>query len=230
VLSNHDQSRHVTRFLQSMHARDAATSDRLAKAAAVLVLTLRGTAFLYYGEEIALPDVDVPVDEIVDPPARRASWSFPWWNRDRARSPMPWSGARNGGFTTGRPWIRVIPDASRRNVEAQAADEESVLSTYRRLLAIRRESPALSGGTLRRLDTDGDDVLGYVRESEADRVLVIVNFASRSRRLRLPEGRWTRRLGTDPSTSDRVLSGEITLRGLEALVLADGRADGSATA
>jgi alpha-glucosidase len=208
-----------------MHARDAGTNDRVARAAAVLVLTLRGTPFLYYGEEIGLPDVDVPVDEIVDPPARRASWSFPWWNRDRARSPMPWSPAPNGGFTTARPWIRMIPDASRRNVAVQAADETSVLSTYRRLLAIRRESPALNGGTLRRVDTDADDVLAYVRESADERVLVTVNFATRARRLRLPEGRWNRLLGTDPGTPERALTGEIALRGLEALVLSESTAE-----
>ena len=110
VLSNHDQPRHATRYARG------AGRDAVAKAAAVLLLTLRGTPFMYYGEEIALGDIKVPRREIVDPPARRY-WPLPlWWNRDGCRAPMPWSGGPNGGFTTGRPWLRMAPDFATRNV------------------------------------------------------------------------------------------------------------------
>ena len=84
--------------------------DAVAKAAAVLLLTLRGTPFLYYGEEIALGDIKVPRRDIVDPPARRY-WPLPlWWNRDGCRAPMPWSGGPNGGLHQ-RP--TVAPDGTR---------------------------------------------------------------------------------------------------------------------
>ena len=99
------------------------------------MLTLRGTPFLYYGEEIGARDVPVPWDEIIDPPARRGGRLVrrlvPWWNRDQARSPMPWGGGPNGGFSTAQPWIRMAPDADTRTVAAQDADPSSVLNTYR---------------------------------------------------------------------------------------------------
>ena len=84
-----------------------ADRDAIAKAAAVLLLTLRGTPFLYYGEEIGLGDIRVPRREIVDPPARRY-WPLPlWWNRDGCRAPMPWTAGPNGGFSSGPA---VAPD------------------------------------------------------------------------------------------------------------------------
>ena len=122
VLSNHDQPRHATRFAPGPDR------DAVAKAAATLLLTLRGTPFLYYGEEIALGDMRVPRSEIVDPPARRY-WPLPlWWNRDGCRAPMPWTGGPNGGFSNARPWLRMAPDYRKRNVAAQASDPESVLA------------------------------------------------------------------------------------------------------
>ena len=87
-----------------------------------MLLTLRGTPFLYYGEEIGMGDVAIPPEESVDPPARRASPDFPWWDRSQARTPMPWTGGPGAGFTTGRPWQRIAPDAVTRNVAAQLAD------------------------------------------------------------------------------------------------------------
>jgi alpha-glucosidase len=219
VLSNHDQSRHVSRFLRDLRLGDDRATDRVAKAAAVLLLTLRGTAFMYYGEEIGLPDVAVPPAEIVDPPARRASFLFPWWNRDQCRSPMPWSAGRNGGFTTGRPWMRMIPGIDRRNVAAETGEERSVLAFYRRLLAVRRASPALRSGSLRRMPSGDRDVLTYIREAGGDRVLVALNFATRPRSAALPTGPWRRVISTALLMSDGDLEGALVLDGLEAVVL-----------
>ena len=124
VLSNHDQSRQASRLAPGA---DAETSDEIARAAAVLSLTMRGTPFLYYGEELGARDVPVPWSEIIDPPAKRGGRLVrrlvPWWNRDQARSPMPWGGGgANGGFSTARPWLRMAPDVETRNVAVQDAD------------------------------------------------------------------------------------------------------------
>ena len=108
VLSNHDQSRHATRLAESAGIED---TDAVARAAAAIIFTLRGTPFLYYGEEIGLRDVEVPFDEIIDPPARRIEEGWVWWNRDQCRAPMPWTGVPGHGFTTGRPWIPFGDDA-----------------------------------------------------------------------------------------------------------------------
>jgi alpha-glucosidase len=167
-------------------AADAATSDEVARAAAVLTLTLRGSPFLYYGEEIGARNVSVPWVEIVDPPARTGSRLSrrlaPWWNRDQARAPMPWGGGGpNGGFTTGRPWLRMAPDADTRTVAIQDDDPSSVLNAYRRLLWLRRRHPALQVGAYRLVTTETSDVYVYERFTDDETIIVAVNFAAAER-------------------------------------------------
>lgn len=188
----------------------------------MLALTLRGTPFLYYGEELALRDVAVPKGEIVDPPARRASFRFPWWNRDQARGPMPWGPGRNGGFTTAeRPWLRMAPDFATRNVAAQAADPASVLSFYRRLLWLRRAEPALQRGSLRSLAVIGRDVLTYERQADAEVAHVVLNVGTRATEVTLPSapaGRsWVAILSThDPFPG--LVDSRFRVRPLEAAI------------
>jgi alpha-glucosidase len=221
----------VTRFSRRLGRSDAETTDLVAKAAAVLLLTMRGTPFLYYGEEIGLPDVAIPRDEIVDPPARKVSFLFPWWNRDQCRSPMPWTGGPNGGFTTGRPWLRMSPDSSTRNVAVQRADAGSVLGVYRRVLAARRASSALSRGTFARVDARHRDVLAYVREAAGERMLVAINFALAPHEVALPDGAWRPVVGTrsrgNADEAPEPARGSLPLAELEAVVL---RLDGPAGA
>jgi alpha-glucosidase len=222
VLSNHDQSRHATRLAESAGIAD---SDGVARAAAVVLLTIRGTPFLYYGEELGLLDVEVADEAIVDPPARRAlvDPDFTWWNRDRCRSPMPWNERPPGhDFTTGTPWLPFGPDATMRNVATEAADPGSVLATYQRLLALRRDSEALRSGTLRLIGAATDDVLAWYRETSDERLLVVVNFADEPRVFGLPP---------DPTEALRPIGGShldpsgpadgsrLPLRPLEAIIL-----------
>ena len=220
VLSNHDQSRHATRLAASAGIAD---TDAVARAAAAIAFTLRGTPFLYYGEEIGLRDVEVPYDEIIDPPARRVEKDFVWWNRDGCRSPMPWDATPGHGFTTGRPWIRFGDDAATRNVAAQAPDPDSVLGAYRRLIALRHGRASLRRGLLRRLDLPGDDVLAYVREADGEVTLVIADFSERGTTVELAgagAGPWRAIGGShrEPSAPDAGRS--LSLRGLEVVVLA----------
>ena len=178
VLSNHDQSRHATRLAETAGIAD---TDAVARAAAVVLLTLRGTPYLYYGEELGLRDVAIPDDEIIDPPARRIDPDFTWWNRDQCRSPMPWTTEPGHGFSPARPWLRFGGDAATRNVATQADDHGSVLSTYRRLLAARRAHPALRTGARRLVDSGSADVLAWIRETAEERCLIVVNFADAPR-------------------------------------------------
>ncbi|MGK2851768.1 MAG: alpha-amylase family glycosyl hydrolase [Candidatus Limnocylindrales bacterium] len=221
VLSNHDQSRHATRLAVSAGIAD---TDGVARAAAVILLTLRGTVFLYYGEELGLRDVPVPEGEIIDPPARRAliDPAFSWWNRDLCRSPMPWSMGAAAGFTSGRPWLPLGDDATTRNVEAQQGDGGSVLATYRRLIALRREHEVLRTGALRRQESRTPDVLTWFREGGSAAILVVVNLAAAPRVVELPDpadGSWRAIGGSHarPSTSDP--DGRLALRPLEAVIL-----------
>jgi alpha-glucosidase len=157
VLSNHDVSRHRTRY----------GSEAPARAAAVLLLGLRGTPFLYAGEELGLEDATVPPERVVDP-----------GGRDGCRAPIPWDATPDHGWpVTGgdEPWLPWPPDADRRNVASLRDDPTSVLHLYRRLLAERRTSPALHGGDLAVLDTPAG-VVGWRRRAGADERIVLVNF------------------------------------------------------
>ena len=230
VFSNHDQPRQASRFARSAGIDDV---EGVAKAAALVLLGLRGTPFLYYGEEIGMVDVPIPADEIVDPPARRAGPRFPWWNRDQCRTPMAWTGEPGAGFTTGRPWIRIGDDHVRRNVAAQAGEPDSVLACYRRLLAARRATRPLRAGSFRRLASDDPDVLAWQRGEGRDATVVIVNFAAAARRARWAEAagsagtaldatrpvRWRTLVGTHAEPSFPDATGGIDLRPLEGVVL-----------
>jgi len=223
VLSNHDQPRHASRLAPAgVDAAAEAEGDARAKVAATLLLTMRGTPFLYYGEEIALRNLSIPNAEAADPPARRASFLSPWWNRDQARGPMPWTGAPGAGFSSGRPWLPLPPDAARRNVSAQAADPASVLSAYRGLLRLRRATPALLGGDQALVDQADADVLGYIRRTDADAAFVVLNFASRPATVSLPApgaGRgWRVAWSTAGDGRSESVSDSIVLGPLEALV------------
>jgi alpha-glucosidase len=218
VLGNHDQPRAATRLARGR----SGDREAIARAAAVLLLTLRGTPFLYYGEEIGLGDVPVPRWEMQDPPARRY-WPLPvWFDRDRCRGPMPWTGGPHGGFTTGRPWLRLASDHPTRNVAAQAGDPASVLSLYRRMIRLRHRSSALTTGTFRWHVKGRDDVLAFVRESPGERVVVAIATSRRGGVVDLTplDGRAVGLLSSHgPQAMPVIGEGRLRLRPLEAVVL-----------
>jgi alpha-glucosidase len=160
AFGNHDQSRQATRWGE----------DRAALAAFMLMM-LRGVAVMYAGEELGMIDADAAV--LPDPPFDRAG-------RDAARTPMQWSGEAGGGFSAGTPWLPVV-DAASRNVAAQAADPGSILNLYRKLIAARHASRALTRGEHRSFFGVAPDVLAWVRETEEERVLCVMNVADEPR-------------------------------------------------
>jgi alpha-glucosidase len=153
VLSNHDNVRHADRF----------GSEARARAAAVLLLTLRGTPFLYAGEELGLLDAVIPPERVVDP-----------GGRDGCRAPIPWTPDERHGWGP-EPWLPFPPDASARSVAAMREDETSILHLYRRLLSARRASPALQLGDLTLLDAP-EGVLAWERVAGDDRRRIVVSF------------------------------------------------------
>ncbi|HKH88375.1 MAG TPA: alpha-amylase family glycosyl hydrolase [Acidimicrobiales bacterium] len=159
VLSSHDRPRHRTRY---------GGSERRARAAAVMLLSMRGTPFLYAGEELGLEDAAIPAALVVDP-----------GGRDGCRAPIPWDGAPAHGWALddGPAWLPWPPEADRRNVTTLADDAGSILHLYRRLLAYRRSTPALRRGDLELLDTSGD-VLAVRRTLDGDDRWVAVNFGA----------------------------------------------------
>jgi alpha-glucosidase len=180
VLSNHDQPRHRTRY----------GTDARARAAAVLLLTLRGTPFLYAGEELGLEDAVVPPDREVDP-----------GGRDGCRAPIPWEPSpQHGWATTGEAWLPWPPDAAgAHNAATERQDPASMLHLYRRVLAARRASAALTSGDFAWLATP-EGILGWSRRSAGtgegaeapagDHRVVLIDLAGHGGSVTLPEGRW----------------------------------------
>jgi len=227
VLSNHDQSRQVTRLADSVGATGA-DRDAIARAAALLLLTVRGTPFLYYGEELGMDDVPIPPSESIDPPAARVGPDFAWWDRSQSRTPMPWTDEPGAGFTSGTPWLRLGADVGRRNVAAQLADPSSVLACYRRVIAARRSLPALQDGRLSLVRTIPPDVLAYRRRGDGGEALVVIAFGSSAAEIDLPRpasgGRWMALVGTDVEPAAPTADGRrLRLRGREGVVLVPAR-------
>ncbi len=169
VLSNHDQKRAATRYCRF-------EDDGNAAVAMALLLTLRGTPFLYYGEEIGLRDIHLKRREILDPPGRYY-WPF-YKGRDACRAPMQWSSQANAGFTTGKPWLPIHPDYTWRNVALQNAEPSSLLNLTRQLIALRRSEATLRRGSLRFLDAS-TGLLRYERVLGGNHILVELDFANR---------------------------------------------------
>lgn len=183
VLNNHDISRSTTRY----HFDPA---DRMAKVAAAMLLTLRGTPFMYYGEEIGLRDVKLTRSEIMDPPGKKY-WPI-YKGRDGCRGPMQWDDSPQAGFSKAKPWLKVHPEYHKRNVKQQLAEPDSLLNFYRAAIYLRRNLPALTRGTFRLLEGMPASVLAYLREMDSQQVLVILNFAKWKAAVTLPEGIKTR--------------------------------------
>lgn len=178
VMSNHDLSRAVSRYSRG-------EDDRMAKIIMTLLLTLRGTPFLYQGEEIGMRDIPLRRSDILDPPGRQY-WPL-YTGRDVCRSPMQWDDSPNAGFSPVKPWLKVHPNYLRRNVAAQQADPDSLLNFTRNLIALRKSHPALRRGDFVPVAATRA-VLAYLRRSEEETVLVALNFSNWAATFSLPEG------------------------------------------
>ncbi len=169
---------------------------------------MRGTPFLYNGEELGLEDADVPADRVVDP-----------GGRDACRAPMPWDAGPTHGWGTDDPWLPWPPEPDVRNVDSLTADPDSILHLYRRVLAARRASPALRLGDIELLEAP-EGVLAFVRTGgdgdDGDRRVVLVNFGSDPVSF-APRGGWTVEVASDGREEGQRFGGSVA--GDTALVL-----------
>ena len=204
--SNHDFYRLTSR----------ASADQL-RVAAMLLLTLRGTSLIYYGEEIGMRDVEIPPELAEDPQGK----TQPTRNRDVARTPMQWNDGPNAGFTTGRPFFPIDVDYLQINVASQERDARSLLAVYRRLIALRKAEPALSDG-LQTPVVRRTQLLFFRRELPNRRLGVVFNMAGDDLSFDFsavgPKARLL--LSTFLDREDEFLEQEVHLRGNEGLVLA----------
>jgi alpha-glucosidase len=206
VLGNHDAPRIASRV-----------GPAQARVAAMLLLTLPGTPTLYYGDELGLRDVPVPPDLVRDPIAHL----IPGRGRDPERAPMQWDGGPGAGFTTGRPWLPLATDHRTVNVAAQRDDPASPLNLHRRLLQLRRRTPALTTGGYEPVEAGGD-ILAYLRAGAGRRYLVALNLGPHPSHLAPPglalAGRIA--LSTNPDRDGHPVDGELSLGGDEGVVVA----------
>ncbi len=169
VLNNHDTVRTTTRYKMD-------DTDEQAKLTALFMLTLRGTPFLYYGEEIGMRDIQLKRSEILDP-AGRKYWPL-YKGRDGCRSPMQWSAELYAGFSTAQPWMKVHTNYSSRNVETQQDDQNTLFNFYRKVIRMRREIPALTRGDWTPMPRLHSRVLAYQRTYNSQTLTVLLNFSA----------------------------------------------------
>jgi alpha-glucosidase len=207
VLGNHDKPRIASR-----------TGAAQARVAAMLLLTLRGTPTLYYGDEIGMTDVEEVSPRACGPGVTVYDRS---WRHGRLshRTPMRWDGEPYAGFSTVEPWLSLGPDAETVNVAAAQRDQRSTLHLYRRLLALRRGEPALTVGTYRPIPAQGDLLL-YIREHEGRRLLVTLNLGHATVSVELPELRGEVLVSTQLDRAGEAVDGRATMRPDEGLVTA----------
>ncbi|HEX3855468.1 MAG TPA: alpha-amylase family glycosyl hydrolase, partial [Polyangiaceae bacterium] len=164
VLGNHDTSRVASRV-----------GAEQARLAGLLLLTLRGTPTLYYGDELGMRDAVIPPELVRDPFEKNVPGLG--LGRDPERTPMQWTAGPNAGFGTGTPWLPIAGDAATVNVETERDDPSSMLSFYRALLRLRRAEDALSVGSYSALELGGD-VLGFERFHQERRLTILLNFSA----------------------------------------------------
>ena len=204
VLGNHDKSRIASRVGAGQ-----------ARVAAVLLLTLRGTPTLYYGDELGLQDVDVPVEQMQDPQGTRQSPAF---SRDPHRTPMQWDASPGAGFTDAEPWLPFSNDIETRNVETARDDPDSMLTLHRRLLQLRKERRALAVGQYVPLVAEGS-AIAYVRAHGDERILVALNLGGEPQEVDLEDYEGTVLLATPREREGERVGGRVMLRADEAVVI-----------
>lgn len=173
VLGNHDRPRAATRF-----------GPAQARVAAMLLLTLRGTPTIYYGDEIGMEDVAIPPGQVQDPRELREPGIG--LGRDPVRTPMAWDSSANAGFSAATPWLPLHADWATRNVAAQREDPRSMWRLYRDLLALRRSRAALSVGDWLPIECAGN-LLAYERRHRDERLLVVLNLGDAPESFAIPE-------------------------------------------
>ena len=176
VLGNHDEPRIVSRV-----------GPAQARLAMLLLLTLRGTPMLYYGDEIGMHDGDIPPEHVYDPMEKNRPGQG--LGRDPERTPMQWDRSPNAGFCPPgtEPWLPIPADYQQINVAVEREDPHSLLTLTRRLIELRCSTPALTTGSYRPIEGVPDGCFVYLRQSSSQRYLIALNFSGHEQTLKLSE-------------------------------------------
>ncbi len=206
VLNNHDSPRLISKIGKAQ-----------ARIAAMLLLTLRGTPTLYYGEELGMENAVIDKNNMRDPQGFRLGREY---SRDPGRNPMQWTGDRYAGFSTVEPWLPLAPNYQERNVQVESKDPISLLSLYRKLIRLRKRQPALQVGSYRTIQINSPDCFVFERELNNNRFLIALNFSAIAIGLQLPEfpgGKIL--LSTYLDKNEALISNDLKLRENEGVII-----------
>lgn len=210
AFSNHDVTRHVSRFVQQPQEREA-----VAQLAISVLSALRGSICLYQGEELGLPEAELAFEDLRDPYGIRFWPAFK--GRDGCRTPMVWEeGKTQAGFSSAKPWLPVPAEHQALSIDVQERDGGSVLAHYRATLAFRKSHPALIDGDMEFLATN-EDVLAFIRSKGDDRLLFVFNLRRGPQEIGLPKGHGVREVFPMPGLTGSVVDGEIRLGPLDGI-------------
>lgn len=207
VLGNHDNSRIATRI-----------GKEQIKNAAILLLTLRGTPTVYYGEELGMTDVEIPANRVQDPQEKNIPGKG--LGRDPERTPMQWDTSKNAGFSEGEPWLPLMENHAEINVERQKQQPESMLNFYKRLIAMRNSEEALKTGNYIPVPASGN-MLSYIREGKHKCILIALNLGEATENC-VPEIKdWSGnvRIATHPELEKNVLKNNIYLGANQGIIM-----------
>lgn len=177
--SNHDQVRHNIRYGDGT----GKSKDEIAKLMGTLLLTVRGTPILYYGEELGMENNNPTRVEDVQDPIGKLGWPKEK-GRDGERTPMQWNDTANGGFSTSKPWLPVPASAKTYNVKSEEGDSNSILNFYRKLIHIRNTEPAMRSGSFELLNDSDPNILSYLRKSDKESILVALNMTDKAQKIK----------------------------------------------
>jgi len=211
VLGNHDVKRIATRI-------HADKQDKKLKVIAAFLLTLRGTPFIYYGDEIGMRDIRVTHSDLHDPVGIHY-WPIPV-GRDGCRSPMQWDDSEFADFSSRKPWLKVHPNHIHRNVTQQKSEKNSLFHFYRKLIHLRKENEALLEGMFLPLTYDPLFVMAYLRQTAKDTILVVLNFNRKKMKFflgrELAKHNWQLLLSSNADQETTIKSNSLQLAGYEA--------------
>lgn len=197
-LSNHDNSRLVNRFGNPSPEFRTLSTQMLN----TFILSMRGTPYTYYGDELGMTNIDMPtIEEYVDVAAigdyqmakaqgkdlDEFMTQLNYYSRENGRTPMQWDANENAGFTTGTPWKRVNENYHEINVAAQEKDSNSVLSHFKKMVKLRNDNKVLVYGAYQILQAEHPDIYAYTRTLDDQKMLVLLNFTDHSASIELPE-------------------------------------------
>lgn len=215
TFSNHDNIRHYDRYSSGKW------SNERAKVAAALLMTLRGTPFIYYGEEIGMTGKGLKKKDMRDPLSIR-TWPLKRFCRDMARTPMQWDDSVNAGFSSSdKPWLPVNKNYRNNNVKIQSKNKDSLLNFYKKLIWLRKDHPSLQSGSIKFFTEYLPDILMYTREENSEKLLIILNFTSKNIKIKNNAGENISLLFAPQRKSGEKLDigGEIAVKPYEIIII-----------